>query len=191
MTDLYAVGGTSPPLPIVAAQRRNGRRCGPCFSPHLGSVNYEMLKGASNPDVAKKYGFSKDAIRRHRPHIQNETNAIVAASTGKLTPEADALKTAQTRMAATIDGIRTKADALLEEIERQYERHKDGSVQDVVALLKENRAMLAEVAKLADAYPRANAVPVTEQHLHLHAYSSADLNDMLGEVKAKRLALSQ
>jgi len=179
-------------LPVVAAKRRNGRRCGPCFSPHLGSVNFEMLKGASNPDVAKKYGFSKDAIRRHRPHIQHETNAIVAASAkGKLTPEADALQTAQKRMAATIDGIRTKAETLLEEVERQYERHKDGSVQDVVALLKENRAMLAEVAKLADAYPRANAIPVTEQHLHLHNYSSDDLRAMRDEIQAKRLALSQ
>lgn len=160
-----------------------GRECEVCASPHLNSVNYELMQGGTSQNaIAAKYGFSRHSVNRHNRggHIQKRTDALVKA------PESSpALAQAQKDMANTIATITQRAERIMSEAERQYDRVKDGNnVKDIAELLKLNLAALRELGNLAGAYPKPQNGPTTDARaIHLHGLSTDDLKALVAGLR--------
>lgn len=159
-----------------------GRECEVCASPHLNSVNYELMQGGvSQNAIAAKYGFSRHSINRHNKngHVQRRTEALAKA------PESSpALAQAQKDMANTIASITERAENIMLECERQYERVKDGnSVKDITELLKLNLSALRELGNLAGAYPKPTATSVDARSIHLNGLSQDDLMALIAGLR--------
>jgi hypothetical protein len=140
-----------------------------------------MQGGVSQNAIARKYGFSRHSINRHQRngHIQKRTDALVKA------PEASpALAQAQKDMANTIASITERAENIMAECERQYDKVKDGgSVKDITELLKLNLSALRELGNLAGAYPKPSATNVDARSIHLNGISTDDLKALIAGLR--------
>lgn len=159
-----------------------GRECEVCASPHVNSVNYELMQGGTSQNkIAAKYGFSRHSINRHQRngHIQKRTDALAKA------PESSpALEHAQKDMANTIASIAARAENIMAECERQYDRVKDGNnVKDIAELLKLNLSALRELGNLAGAYPKPSATTVDARSIHLNGLSQDDLKALIAGLR--------
>jgi hypothetical protein len=132
------------------------RPCSVCSSAHLPAVSTDLVKGVGLAEVARRYGFTKSAVQRHRVHAGIAAAPVVQAQQRSAftafasLPSADEVGQAYSGIASRIDAIAAKAE-------------HDGSLTVALMGLKELRSTVEAQAKLAGHIGSAASVQVNVQ----------------------------
>jgi hypothetical protein len=111
--------------------------CSVCTHPERDAIERALLDGETLRSIGDRFGLSKDAVSRHKPHIGT---ALVKAQEIKEVARADSL----------LDQVKDLNRRALRILERAEER---GDVRECCAAIRECRGVLELLAKVAGEIP--------------------------------------
>ena len=110
-----------------------GRRCTVCTHPKRDEIDRALIAGEPYRDIARRYGLSKDALRRHREHIPRD---LARSREAEEVARADELL-------GQVQELRDRALSILDKAERS----KD--LRTALQAIREARQCVELLAKLA------------------------------------------
>jgi hypothetical protein len=115
------------------------RSCTVCHSPHLEGIELWLKEGQPLSAISRKFGVSRDALRRHAKHTQEQKalGTLVVMEEAPASDGGDLLKKLH------------KAEVLIDSVIREAERHSDNRTR-LLAAREQMRAVELE-AKLCGA----------------------------------------
>ena len=140
-------------------------RCSWCVSPYRASVDAALAAGASVALVCREYGLSRSQWRNHRHHI-GDAKGQEAAATPPSEAQASTVTLAGIRRDVLEGGggpytVIPRLEQLLIDVEaaKQKWRNKPSTV---VQLMRLERDLLNDVAKLRGEFPQRRSMEVGE-----------------------------
>ncbi len=121
-----------------------GRRCTVCTHPKRDEIDRALIAGEPYRDIARRYGLSKDALRRHREHIPKE---LARSREAEEVARADELL-------GQVQELRDRALSILDKAERS----KD--LRTALQAIREARQCVELLAKLAGELSEAPQVNI-------------------------------
>jgi len=120
------------------------RPCSVCSHPDRDEIDAALVNRTSYRDISGQYRVSRSALSRHAEHIPAQ---LAAASAAQEVARADTLL-------GQVQSLRDRALSLLDRAER------DGDVRAAVVALRETRATIELLAKLAGELQEAAVVNI-------------------------------
>lgn len=100
---------------------QKGRRCTCCHHPRVTSLNRDLCGGQSKASIARKYGLSADAVRRHdEGHITEEMRREIMVDLKRERQQhvADELNDERLDVASTYDSLARRVGKLIDRAEQ-------------------------------------------------------------------------
>ena len=121
-----------------------GRSCSVCTHPKRAEIDRAILSGESYRAIARRFGLSKDAIRRHRDHIPSQLARAVEAEEAARADD----------LLGQVQELRDRALRILERAERSQD------LQTALRAIREARQCVELLAKLAGELSEAPQVNI-------------------------------
>jgi len=137
------------------------RSCSVCSHPDRAQIDAALIEGGSYRDIARQWRVSKDAVARHKPHIEMAVAKVQEARETEVMSDAAGLSARLTSLTET-------AQRLL----RNAEGRGDG--REALLALRELTRLVEVESRIAAQAEAAKAVQVNVERLNVLSLSEED-----------------
>jgi len=134
-----------------------GPACSVCIHPERDAIDHALLDGETERSIAARFGLSRGAVSRHRPHVgealskAREIAAIAPAPTEAA--HGDTLLAHITALQGKAEGILAYAERVLSRVEEE-----GGDVRECCAAIQAANSSIREVRSVLELLAKAVAL---------------------------------